>query len=200
MSLHEIATLNNYKNFITLPALEKNVHKMLTAKAGIDKNEWTLIIALNNIIEGEQFKQDFRTAENFADWIGVNKSTITKATKSVKCMVNTLKKYGYDFTDLSYSKAYRLAAVEKDMSMFIEFCSNEGVNDFRTVSVHGLEELIRLFKNGSKVVEQEQEQEQEQEKAQTFTGKYTDNEVWFKLGTTEYVIPMDLLQGYRVNV
>ncbi len=65
----EIATIDNYKNFITVSALEKNVNKILTATTSINNNQWTIAVAINNIMEKEMYKKDFETQEKFAGWM-----------------------------------------------------------------------------------------------------------------------------------
>ena len=45
------------------------------------KSGWTIAKEMNNIVNGETFKDDFKSAKDFADFIGVSKSTVSKMAR-----------------------------------------------------------------------------------------------------------------------
>ncbi len=204
----EIATIDNYKNFITVSALEKNVNKILTATTSINNNQWTIAVAINNIMEKEMYKKDFETQEKFAGWMGLDNSTISKYTKAVKFTVNVLgPKYGLTMKDVVYTKAVRYAQLGTRFDDFIAFAKGKGIDNIFVLSVHALEELMKEFKESLKPVkavndEEPTEEPTEEEKKQevpSFTGRYDEKEVWFEVNGCKYIIPLSELKHYKVK-
>lgn len=203
---YELATLENYESRITVNSLKRNVGKILKAGQEINKNEWTVAIAVNNIVEGEQYKKDFETMEKFSEWMGFKGNYAGRTSKAVKCMVNTLNRYGLTVENCSYSKAYRLAQVEKDIDRFIAFAKTQGYPDLLKISVHQLEDLIKAFKKPEqKALENAGEQENaestetDEKKENKFTGLYDEKGVWFEVNGKKYTILFDELKKYIVK-
>lgn len=64
--------------------LKKNLNAMSTAVLNGNKASWLYAFHLTNIINGEQFVDDFKTQTAFAKFIDTSKGTITQYTKAVE--------------------------------------------------------------------------------------------------------------------
>ena len=205
---NELITLENYESRITNTSMRKNVGKILKAGNEINKNEWSLAIAINNIYVGEQFKDDFGTIENFCESMESikNANYITRTVKAVNFMVNTLGKYDMDMSNTKWTKAYKLSVMSKDFDRFVDFCKTQGV-DIKTAGVHKIEEMIKLYKHPEEEKEQKEvaeqsevteEQTEENKDEKTFTGNYDNAYVWFTIDGNDYVLPFSELKHYKV--
>ena len=188
-------------NTLTCKQFKVNVSKMIKAELSLNKDMWAYAIAVNNIVVNKYYEEDCKTLQGFAERMGVEKGVITKYTASVNCILNVLGKYGYDMTNLTYSKSYLLSTLKDDVDEFISSYNK----DLTKVTMRELEEKVREVKNNKKgVVEvkasnenmEEPTEEEKREELPTFTGRYDDNEVWFTIGKKKYVIPMRDLKHY----
>ena len=201
---YELATIENYQQVIKKNAkLRTNVGKLLVAGKAINSNQWKVAIIINNIEEGQQYKDDFGTKENFSNWMNFEGNYVGRMSKAVRCMVNTLNDFGLTMENTTTSKAYCLAGVEKDMKRFVEFIATQGY-DIKTISVHDIEKLKKEFKNPeSKAIENKPGEEtgkaDEKKQENKFTGLYDDKGVWFEVNGKKYTILFDELKKYIVK-
>lgn len=196
----------NEQNFNQLQSkeLRSNLKKMLDAMSGVSKNQWKYAIALHNIVSNEQFKPDFKTMSDFSQAIGLDKSTVSRYVSAVKVLVNDVTPLtGLTNDTIPYSKCARLAGV-KDVKDFLKSMNI----DLLTISMRELEKAIKEYKesqNAPKNVVQENDSEtqavetEKQEELPTFTGRYDDTSIWFSIGNTKYIIPVDELKHYKVK-
>ena len=181
--------------------LKSNLKKMLQAMNGVNKSQWQYAIALHNIIVNEYFKPDFKSQNEFASAIGIDKGTISKYVGAVRVMVNVLTpKFHYSIEQVPYSKASCLASI-KDVEKFLK---DTGI-DLLKCTMRELEQAKRDYNKPVETVEPKQETEQteqteqEEKELPTFTGRYDDNEVWFTVNNIKYIIPMSELKHYKVK-
>lgn len=74
---------------ITNTTLMKRVNTIRNEFAKVEKSAWTVAKCYYDIVNGELFKDDFETLTAFAEYMGVNKSTISRMvnayTKKLAC-------------------------------------------------------------------------------------------------------------------
>lgn len=137
-------------NQISNPALKENIEKALNASVGANRSMWEYVIAMNNIVAEELFKDEplIKTKKALALAMDDKESNLSKYTGAVDCVVNKLGKYGYDMTNITYSNAYLLSTV-KDLAKFMEVYAD---TDFSKIGKNQLEKLTSAFNNPDKKV------------------------------------------------
>ena len=195
-----LAINENNLNQLQSKDLRNSLKKMLSAMAGMNKNQWQYAVNLNNIIVGELYKDDFDSQTSFAKAIGLDKSTVSRYVAAVRVMVNDITPItGLTMNDLPYSKAARISSV-KDIR---DFLNVTGLN-LMTCTVRELEKAIKDYKasleKADNVVADETEKETKAEtekEVPSFTGHYDDEKVWFEVNGTQFIIPLKDLIQYR---
>lgn len=145
MNTTTTALIVNNPNAIALLVnkdLRKNVTAMVQASTGLSKSMWKYAIAVHNIVDGELFKDDFKTQRAFAKAMDTNESTLSKFYSAVECVTNDLPAYGYTMENITYSNAYLLSTIE-DLSAFMEVYKD---TDFSKIGKNQLEKLISAYK------------------------------------------------------
>ena len=187
--------------------LRKNVTAMVQASNGLSKSMWKYAIAVHNIIEGELFKDDFKTQKAFAKAMDTNESTLSKFHSAVECVTNDLHNYGYSMENISYSNAYLLSTIEN----LDEFMGIYHETDFSKIGKNQLEKLISAYKHPEKEVvdveskEAETEAETEEVEAEEveakkgdITANITDGVLTFTYRKKTYSVPVKDLKDYQV--
>ena len=187
--------------------LRKNVTAMVQASNGLSKSMWKYAIAVHNIIEGELFKDDFKTQKAFAKAMDTNESTLSKFHSAVECVTNDLQNYGYSMENISYSNAYLLSTIEN----LDEFMGIYHETDFSKIGKNQLEKLISAYKHPEKeavdVTPNETEDEAETEEVEAeeveakkgdITANITDGVLTFTYRKKTYSVPVKDLKDYQV--
>lgn len=187
--------------------LRKNVTAMVQASNGLSKSMWKYAIAVHNIIDGELFKDDFKTQKAFAKAMDTNESTLSKFHSAVECVTNDLHNYGYSMENISYSNAYLLSTIEN----LDEFMGIYHETDFSKIGKNQLEKLISAYKHPEKEVvdvepkeaeteeaEAETEAEEVEAKKGDITANITDGVLTFTYRKKTYSVPVKDLKDYQV--
>lgn len=189
--------------------LRKNVTAMVQASNGLSKSMWKYAIAVHNIIEGELFKDDFKTQKAFAKAMDTNESTLSKFHSAVECVTNDLHNYGYSMENISYSNAYLLSTIEN----LDEFMGIYHETDFSKIGKNQLEKLISAYKHPEKEVvevepkEAETEDEAEEVEVEEVEAKkgniianISKGILTFTYRAKHYSVPMKDLKDYITEV
>lgn len=189
--------------------LRKNVTAMVQASNGLSKSMWKYAIAVHNIIEGELFKDDFKTQKAFAKAMDTNESTLSKFHSAVECVTNDLHNYGYSMENISYSNAYLLSTIEN----LDEFMGIYHETDFSKIGKNQLEKLISAYKHPEKEVvevepkEAETEAEAEEVEVEEVEAKkgniianISKGILTFTYRAKRYSVPMKDLKDYITEV
>ena len=162
-------------NALSNKELKSNLRCMVDALETGKKCTWQYAIAINNIVKGEQFTDDFSTLKEFADYINSTKGTISQYANAVDFMEReqlfpTMQNKKGDFvinwTDIPCTvyNAYLLSTLsENDYHMFYNYCECNDIDILR-LSQAKLKATMKAWKDSIIDEKQEQEQEQEQEK------------------------------------
>lgn len=207
---YEIA-INGEKFELSNKDLSKNLNNMVKAMQSLKANTWQYAQAIRNIVNGELYKDDFKTRKAFTDSIGLKESLCSKYVKacdfkevSVHTYIMNLKLDNPNIDEkavidgFSVNKCYYLQVlVEKELFIdFLEFIGEEAEN-LHTMSERKLEDLLKAFKNKDKE-EPQQEPSDVVEEATAEETQVNDNvEIWFQ--DEKYIIPRKVLESYKVT-
>ena len=200
------ALIVNNPNAISLLVnkdLRKNVTAMVQASNGLSKSMWKYAIAVHNIIDGELFKDDFKTQKAFAKAMDTNESTLSKFHSAVECVTNDLQVYGYTMENISYSNAYLLSTIDN----LADFMAKYHDTDFSKIGKNQLEKLISAYKKPQEeAVEVEPQEEAPQEEAPQeekqelkkgdIIAHIENGFLSFTYRKKSYVVPMKEIKGY----
>lgn len=207
---YEVA-INGEKFELSNKDLSKNLNNMVIAMQSLKTNTWKYAQAIANIVNGELYKDDFKTRKAFTDSIGLKESLCSKYVKacdfkaiSVHTYIMNLKLDNPNINEeevingFSVNKCYYLQVlVEKEL--FVEFLDfiGEEADKLHIMSERKLEELIKAFKNKDKE-EPQQEPNDVVEEATAEETQVNDNvELWFQ--DEKYIIPRKILESYKVT-
>ena len=153
--------------------LKKNLNAMSTAVLNGNKASWLYAFHLTNIINGEQFVDDFKTQTAFAKFIDTSKGTISQYTKAVEFV----KKMGLVEFDENNKPLVTLIPCTLFTAYLFSTIPSEDFNDFMVwmweekhienaygVSVRTLKALMKEY-----FTEEEEEEEEEEATEQEAT-------------------------------
>lgn len=207
---YEIA-INGEKFELSNKDLSKNLNNMVIAMQSLKANTWKYAQAIANIVNGELYKDDFKTRKAFTDSIGLKESLCSKYVKacdfkavSVHTYIMNLKLDNSNINEdevingFSVNKCYYLQTLVEN-NLFVEFLDfiGEDANKLHLISERKLEELLKAFKNKDK----EEPKEEPKDVVEDNTGdepQEVDNvELWFQ--DEKYIIPRKVLESYKVE-
>lgn len=91
--------------------LRKNVNAIVKELGKVNKSAWTIAHHYKNIVTGEQYKDDFSSFSDFANFVGVNRATLILYSKVAK-LSDLITKYAHEETPVS-----EVANLENDVTM-----------------------------------------------------------------------------------
>lgn len=126
-----------------------------------NKSAWEIARAYSRIVSEELFDEDFDTLKEFAEYVGVSPATITQYCKAVAFIDGQP-----DMNDdtVSVGSAYLLSTLGEKLGEFVAWLEEQDIN-LLTLSVAGLKELMKEFKN--KDVEPTEETEETEDTEDT---------------------------------
>ncbi len=126
-----------------------------------NKSAWEIARAYSRIVSEELFDEDFDTLKEFAEYVGVSPATITQYCKAVAFIDGQP-----DMNDdtVSVGSAYLLSTLGEKLGEFVTWLEEQDIN-LLTLSVAGLKELMKQFKN--KDVEPTEETEETEDTEET---------------------------------
>ena len=207
---YEVA-INGEKFELSNKDLTKNLNTMLEAMQSLKANTWQYAQAITNIVNGELYKDDFKTRKAFTDSIGLKESLCSKYVKacnfkavSVHTYILNLKLEHPNIDEkavidgFSVNKCYYLQIlVEKELFVEFLFFIGEDAYNLHTMSERKLEDLIKAFKNKDKEQPQEQPKDVVEDEPTEETQVNDNVELWFQ--DEKYIIPRKVLESYKVT-
>lgn len=138
-------------NALSNEELKSHMTTMAAAISGMHKNTWMFAIALNEIIENEEYLDDYESQNKFAAAVGLSKGTISQYTGAVKFM----EKHNYFPTEagaafweginFSLGNAYLLSTLGDEYEEFTLWCDGRGIS-VPALSQAGLKKTIKDYK------------------------------------------------------
>lgn len=175
-------------------ALKKSVSKLQTIAKSENKNRWSIAGIYTDIVNGEQWEQDFESQKQFAEAMGISNATVTEMVKAFEYA----EENGVDKSLWTIGKVYSLSKVT-DKEKFVEFLAGKGLTeiDLTTLTDKCVKNLVVEFLKSGKPAKEETEQEASDEQA-TEQEAMEDNIIEFTLEGKAYAIPASILAKYEV--
>ena len=126
-----------------------------------NKSAWEIARAYSRIVSEELFDEDFDTLKEFAEYVGVSPATITQYCKAV-AFIDGQPDMNED--TVSVGSAYLLSTLGEKLGEFVTWLEEQDIN-LLSLSVAGLKELMKQFKN--KDIEPTEETEETEETEDT---------------------------------
>ena len=112
MTLTSVAELSNKD-------LKKNCNAILKELTKVNKSAWAIAHFYRSIVDAEQWKDDFKTFKDFADYVNVNRTTLILYSKVAKISIilNDSETYKDIESVITVSKMIELLPIFKDADL-----------------------------------------------------------------------------------
>ena len=160
-------------NALTNKELKKDLVTMSNAVVNGKKSSWAYAFALDHIIKGESFKDDFKSIRKFSEFIGSTAGAISQITTAV----NYVKRYNLvevteknkpilDTIPCSVYLAYLLGSLDdKEYIEFVNYLTEQGFEDIFSMSVREMKNELKQFRAGDEEEQEATEQETTEQEA-----------------------------------
>ena len=156
--MNELATINT--TTLTNKKLAKELNTIQKCMLTVGKSEWGFAKSVAVIMSEELYKEDFETDKKLEDALGVAKSTLSKAHRSVQRVVEFEA-----LRDENGNPIYSLAKVQEMLHVsvddFNDFLSGYEINPNMTVKE--IREAVQCYKEDKKAIESGADGEAENE-------------------------------------
>ena len=146
--MNELATINT--TTLTNKKLAKELNTIQKCMLTVGKSEWGFAKSVAIIMSEELYKEDFETDKKLADALGIAKSTLSKAYRSIQRVVEFEA-----LRDESGNPIYSLAKVQEMLPVSVEdfndFLSGYEINPSMTVKE--IRESVQCYKEDKKAIE-----------------------------------------------
>lgn len=154
--MNELATINT--TTLTNKKLAKELNTIQKCMLTVGKSEWGFAKSVAVIMGEELYKEDFETDKKLADALGIAKSTLSKAHRSVQRVVEFEA-----LRDENGNPIYSLAKVQEMLPVsvddFNDFLSGYEINPSMTVKE--IRESVQCYKEDKKAIDETGEGESE---------------------------------------
>lgn len=154
--MNELATIST--TTLTNKKLAKELNTIQKCMLTVEKSDWGFAKSVAVIMSEELYKEDFETDKKLADALGVAKSTLSKAHRSVQRVVEFEA-----LRDESGNPIYSLAKVQEMLPVsvddFNDFLSGYEINPSMTVKE--IRESVQCYKEDKKAIYETSEGEAE---------------------------------------
>ena len=167
-------------------ALKESLLTIRGAVLSVNVSQWEIAQAVHDILVKETFKEDFKTEEKFADFIGISRSNCNKMKKAVE-----FRNSNETFNDWTLNKIYEIMCLPKDEApqLLVDYMID------KDDTVKEIRDAVKAYKEDiteSKVVadvEPEEETEPETEPETEETEPKTEEDIPMKEdGTKESLL------------
>ena len=191
------ATINALNN----EDLKSHLTTMAAAIQGVHKNTWMYALALNEIIEGEEYLDDYDSMTKFADSIGLSKATVSQYTGAVRFM----NEHNYfpaetgaafwDGINFTLGSAYLLSTLGAEYEDFTLWCDAQGIS-VPALAQSALKKQIKAYKTRNEATEATEATEVTEETEATEV-KTVQGILVKDADGNEYFVPADVLAQYK---
>ena len=171
MTLTSVAELSNKD-------LKKNCNAILKELTKVNKSAWAIARFYRSIVDAEQWKDDFKTFKDFADYVNVNRTTLILYSKVAKISIilNDSETYKDIESVITVSKMIELLPIFKDKDLSdweLIFALFNGVVDemggfdvFADMTNKEVREWVKFWVSEHEEVEEAEEVEAEAEEVE----------------------------------
>ena len=172
-------------NALTNKELKKDLVTMSNAVVNGKKSSWAYAFALEHIIKGESFKDDFKSIRKFSDFIGSTAGNISQIVTAVKFIkrynlveVTDKNKPILDTIPCSVGLAYVLGSLEDDEYIdFVNYLNEQGYEDVFTMSVREIKNELKAFRTGEEEAESTEAESTEAESTEAESTEPTKEDI-----------------------
>lgn len=186
-------------NALTNKELKKDLVTMSNAAKNGKKSSWDYAFALDHIIKGESFKDDFKSVRKFSEFIGSTAGAISQITTAVGYVkrynlveVTEKNKPILDTIPCSVYLAYLLGSLDDNEYIeFVNYLTEQGYEDIFSMPVREMKNELKQFRAGD-------EEEQESTEVEATEVEATEVEV----PTKEDIIKTikDMMEEYNITI
>lgn len=194
MSNTSISTMVVAGVTVTDKGLITNIKKLNTLSAKGNELRWQVADIYTSIINGEQFKKDFKSQAKFAKAMDISSATMSEMCNAVLYA----DELGIDRKLWTIGKVYSLSKVE-DINAFDEFLKGKNLTRdmLAGFSDRVVKELVLEFNSLGEEAEAEAEADVETEEAEEIEA--LEDMAIVEWNGKQFAIPVSVLMGYEVQ-
>lgn len=156
--MYELATINTTS--LTNKKLAKELNTIQKCILTVGKSEWGFAKSVDIIMNDELYKDDFETDKQFADVLGISKSSLSKAQRSVQ----RVKEFDC-LRDENGNPIYSLSKVEEMLPVAVDDFNDfiTGYEIYPSLTTKEIREAVQCYKEDKKAIESGADGETESE-------------------------------------
>lgn len=173
MTKNLLVTINNCELSINNDELRKSLTNIVSAEKVSKNSAWIVAGEYTKIFDNELYEEDFESAKEFAEIMGVSKGLVSQYRKAYDFI--SVNEY-FTANDISVGKAYLLACIE-NLADFIAWCDSNSLS-ITAMSDKCLRNTIKEWKkelDAIDVEESEAEEVDEVEEAENTTNEVIED-------------------------
>ena len=124
MAKNLLVTINNCELSINNDELRKSLTNIVSAEKVSKNSAWIVASEYTKIFDNELDEEDFESAKEFAEIMGVSKGLVSQYRKAYDFI--SVNEY-FTANDISVGKAYLLACIE-NLADFIAWCDTNSLS------------------------------------------------------------------------
>lgn len=157
MAKNLLVTINNCELSITNDELRKSLTNIVSAEKVSKNSAWIVAGEYTKIFDNELYEEDFESAKEFAEIMGVSKGLVSQYRKAYDFI--SVNEY-FTVNDISVGKAYMLSCIE-NLADFISWCDSNSLS-ITAMSDKGLRNTIKEWKKELEAIDVEKSETDEE--------------------------------------
>ena len=157
MAKNLLVTVNNCELSITNDELRKSLTNIVSAEKVSKNSAWIVAGEYTKIFDNELYEEDFESAKEFAEIMGVSKGLVSQYRKAYDFI--SVNEY-FTANDISVGKAYLLACIE-NLADFISWCDSNSLS-ITAMSDKCLRNTIKEWKKELEAIDVEESETNEE--------------------------------------
>ena len=157
MAKNLLVTINNCELSIANDELRKSLTNIVSAEKVSKNSAWIVASEYTKIFDNELYEEDFESAKEFAEIMGVSKGLVSQYRKAYDFI--SVNEY-FTANDISVGKAYLLAGIE-NLADFIAWCDSNSLS-ITAMSDKCLRNTIKEWKKELEAIDVEESETEEE--------------------------------------
>lgn len=157
MAKNLLVTVNNCELSIANDELRKSLTNIVSAEKVSKNSAWIVAGEYTKIFDNELYEEDFESAKEFAEIMGVSKGLVSQYRKAYDFI--SVNEY-FTANDITVGKAYMLAGIE-NLADFISWCDSNSLS-ITAMSDKCLRNTIKEWKKELEAIDVEESEANEE--------------------------------------
>lgn len=153
MAKNLLVTINNCELSINNDELRKSLTNIVSAEKVSKNSAWIVASEYTKIFDNELYEEDFESAKEFAEIMGVSKGLVSQYRKAYDFI--SVNEY-FTANDISVGKAYMLSCIE-NLADFISWCDSNSLS-ITAMSDKCLRNTIKEWKKELEAIDVEEKE------------------------------------------